>query len=89
MWRKFPDVTASKTAYNFWCTGCRVVRRDCRVICHMSNSTKVPAPKIAQNQLATLVDIYRELLRSDERRLHEAMLEYERSCWTSSCRRSA
>lgn len=54
----------------------------------MSNSTQV-SPKLLRERLETMVDAYRGALRTDERRLHEAMLEYERSCWTQMQKRLA
>lgn len=40
-------------------------------------------------RLVRVVDAYRGLLRADERRLHEAMLEFEQSCWAESIRQAA
>ena len=54
----------------------------------MSNGTQV-SPKVLRERLTTAVDAYRGLLRADERRLHEAMLEFERSCWNGSLDRAA
>ena len=54
----------------------------------MSNGTQV-SPKVLRERLETTVDAYRGLLRADERRLHEAMLEFERSCWAESLRHAA
>ncbi len=41
------------------------------------------------DQLERVVDAYRGLLRADERRLQEAMLEYERTCWAERMKRAA
>ena len=54
----------------------------------MSNAEQV-TPDAIRTRLGTLVDAYRVVLQADERRLHEAMLEYERSCWAASMLRAA
>jgi hypothetical protein len=41
------------------------------------------------SRLSNVVSAYRGLLRADERRLHEAMLEYERQCWAAAAKRVA
>lgn len=48
----------------------------------MSNGTQV-SPKLLRERLETMVDTYRGILLTDERRLHDAMLEFERSCWAT------
>ena len=55
----------------------------------MGNSTKDLTPKVVRDRLETLVEAYRGLLRADERRLHDAMLEFERACWAERTRRAA
>lgn len=47
----------------------------------MSNGTKDFGPLTLHDKLSNLLERYRIVLRSDERRLHEAMLEFERDCW--------
>ena len=42
-----------------------------------------------RERLDTIVNAYRGLLQADERKLHEAMLEYERSCWKARLGKAA
>ncbi len=55
----------------------------------MGNSTKEITSDPMRDRLATLLSAYRGLLRADERRLHEAMLDFERTCWAESMGRAA
>ena len=59
------------------------------VVLHMSNGTKDFAPQALHTKLTTIVEAYRGVLLSDERRLLEAMLEFERSCWAEWRRHAA
>lgn len=65
------------------------MRRLCSVVLHMSNSTDESTADVMHDQLERVVDAYRGLLRADERRLQEAMLEYERTCWAERMKRAA
>lgn len=55
----------------------------------MGNGTLVSRPEMLLDRLTDVVGAYRGLLRADERRLHEAMLEYERQCWAAAAKRAA
>ena len=55
----------------------------------MSNGTKKISPDTLRDRLVQVIESYRGLLRADERRLHEAMLDFERSCWQKCTQRAA
>jgi hypothetical protein len=55
----------------------------------MSNGTAAWQPEMMRDRLRALVDQYHGTLCADERRLLEAMLEFERSCWAERAKRVA
>lgn len=55
----------------------------------MGNGTNVSPNTIMHQHLTRVVEAYQEVLRADERRLHEAMLDYEMACWAQRLRRAA
>ena len=55
----------------------------------MSNGTGNKNSEAMRKQLHVLVGTYHGLLCADERRLLEAMLEFERSVWAESRRHAA
>jgi hypothetical protein len=64
------------------------MRRRFAVLIRMGNSTLVTTREGMLSRLSDVVSAYRGLLRADERRLHEAMLEYERQCWAVAAKRA-
>lgn len=68
---------------------CFALRHISSVTYSMRNSTSNNHSETMRERLRQVVGAYHGLLCADERRLHEAMLEFERNCLGESTRQIA